>query len=92
MNPDTSLLFDATYKDILFYYSKDIETLFSKWKFYDFYAEEYKPFSKLVRNMFNFESKIFNKFFDSNWSCTSWSDFWKSRFIKDIPKTELVIQ
>ena len=92
MNPDSILLFNADYKDIMLYYSKDIETMFSKWRFYDFYSEDYKPFSKLIRNMFNFESKIFNKFFDSNWSYNDWSDFWKSRFIKDMPRTDLVIQ
>ena len=86
-NPDSVLMFDSDYEDIILYFAKDIDLLFSKWTFYDFYDSMYKPFSRWIRASFKKESRMYEKYFNESITDDQWSDHWEKDFFKDIPRT-----
>ncbi len=84
-NPDSFLLFNSSYIDIIKSFSKDIDLLLSKWKFYDFYDGTHKKFSEWIESSFKKEASTYKKFFDEKWSDQQWSDYWEKDFFKEVP-------
>ena len=86
-NPDSALMFNSTYEDIITFFSKDIDAMLGKLKVYNFYNSNYTVFSKLIKNMFKKESKAYDDYFsgkipnDYSWSC-----YWAKLFKQDIPE------
>jgi len=77
--------FNKSFEKQMLDWSEKIEQYFPSMRFYSFYQKRMLPFSDFIKNSWDYEKKIFETFFKEKWDSETWSDYWKSRFLTEVP-------